>query len=194
MAHYLRRYQNVIVLALGLLMGMIIGVWIFTGQPLEIPRANAQDARSDDLPGPSPYEGALAPDFALQDLEGRELQLSEFEGDVVLLNFWATWCSPCKLEMPDIQERFVQYQEQGLIVMGVNFDEGPSDVGAFRDELGLTFNILLDPGALVQRQYQITGYPTSIFIDREGVIQVRHVGLLGADQLDRYLKKVGIEL
>jgi cytochrome c biogenesis protein CcmG/thiol:disulfide interchange protein DsbE len=194
MAHLWRRFQSAILLAVGLSLGLIIGVWIFADQPPEAPEGGRNETQDGAALGPSPYEGSRAPDFMLHDLEGGEIRLSDFEGHVVFLNFWATWCGPCQLEMPDIQGRFLKYKDQGLIVMGVNFDEAPSEVEAFRDRLGLTFTILLDPGALVQRQYQITGYPTSIIVDRQGVIRVRHVGLLGPAQLDRYLQKTGIEL
>jgi peroxiredoxin len=193
MAGFWRRAKTPIKLALGLTLGLIIGVWLF-GWPIEPPRGGLGATQHNAAPGPAPYEGSRAPDFALLDLGGGEIRLSDLKGDVVLVNFWATWCGPCQLEMPDIQERFSQYHDQGFTVVAVNFDENPDVVAAFKEDLGLTFDVVLDPGALVQRQYQITGYPTSIFVDREGVIQVRHVGLLDPSQLDRYLRGMGMDL
>lgn len=193
MARFWRRAKTPIMLALGLTLGLIVGIWLF-GWPIEAPGAGQGTAQPSGPPGPAPYEGSRAPDFALRELEGGEIRLSDFKGEVVLVNFWATWCGPCQLEMPDIQARFAEYHDQGFTVVAVNFDEDPDDVATFKENLGLTFDILLDPGALVQRQYQITGYPTSIFIDRDGIIQVRHVGLMDPSQLDRYLREMGIEL
>ena len=113
----------------------------------------------------APFKGSIAPDFRLQNLEGEEVQLSDFRGHPVLINLWATWCGPCRLEMPAIQDRFELYKEDGLVVLAVDFDEPASAVQDFRDELGLTFQILLDPGANVQNLYRNRNYPSSFFVD-----------------------------
>ncbi len=135
---------------------------------------------------------APAPGFELVALSGETLRLEDFRGTPVLLNFWATWCGPCRLEMPAFQARFEQYGGE-LAVIAVNFDEPREDVQTFVDELGLTFAVLLDPGADVQRLYQVLGYPTSYLLDAEGVIRVRHVGIMTEGQLDGYLADIGLE-
>lgn len=134
---------------------------------------------------------APAPDFELISLSGEGTALEDFRGKVVLLNFWATWCGPCRLEMPAFQARFDSLGDD-LSVVAVNFDEAESDVQAFVDELGLTFDVLLDPGAEVQRLYQVRGYPTSYLIDQDGVVRIIHIGIMTEGQLDDYLIDMGI--
>jgi len=135
--------------------------------------------------------GDQAPDFKLITLSGETIALEDLRGHPVLINFWATWCGPCRLEMPAFQERYVQYKPD-LRVIAVNFDENKEDVQTFVNELELTFDILLDPGAEVQKLYQIRGYPTSFFIDADGIIQVQHIGLIVESQLDEYLAEIGL--
>lgn len=140
----------------------------------------------------APVKGSIAPDFRLQNLDGEEVQMSDFRGHPVLINLWATWCGPCRLEMPAIQDRFELYEQEGLVVLAVDFDEPVSAVNDFRDELGLTFQILLDPGAKVQKIYRNRNYPSSFFIDEAGVIQVHHIGVMTGGQLDENLVEIGI--
>ena len=111
-----------------------------------------------------------------------------------MLNFWATWCSPCREEMPALEARFQRYRDQGLVVLAIDFDEPLEEVRAFRDEFGLTFPVLMDPGAIIQQLYRVRGYPTSYFVDRSGTIQVQHIGVMSEDQLDEYLVQMGVAL
>jgi peroxiredoxin len=138
-----------------------------------------------------PHEGALAPDFNLLSVNGEQVRLSELRGRTILINFWATWCGPCIIEMPVIETRFQKYTPE-LVVLAVNFDEPMEDVKAFVDELGLTFTVLLDPGAEIQKKYRIRGYPTTFIVDEEGIIQVQNIGVMTEGQLDRYLELVGV--
>ena len=140
----------------------------------------------------APEKGALAPDFALKNLDGELVRLSDFRGQPVLINLWATWCGPCRLEMPAFEKRFQMYKDDGFIVLAVDFDEPVDDVTSFRDELGLTFELLLDPGAEVQQLYRNRTYPSSFFVDGEGVIQVQHIGVMTEGQLDGYLEQLGL--
>lgn len=140
----------------------------------------------------APIMGSIAPNFKLQTLDGEEVQLSDFRGHPVLINLWATWCGPCRLEMPAIQDRFELYGDDGFVVLAVDFDEPVSAVKDFRDELGLTFHILLDPGANVQKLYRNRNYPTSFFVDEAGVIQVHHIGVMTEGQLDENLAEIGV--
>lgn len=139
----------------------------------------------------APVREALAPDFELVNLEGEKVKLSNYRGHAVLINFWATWCGPCRIEMPAIQARFEQYSPE-LVILAVDNDESQEIVSAFVDELGLTFTILLDFGADIQDLYQIRGYPSSYFVDANGIIQVVHIGIMTESQLDGYLAEVGI--
>jgi thiol-disulfide isomerase/thioredoxin len=119
------------------------------------------------------------------------VSFDEYLGKPILLNFWATWCAPCRIEMPVIQNSFDEYDGE-LSVIAINNAESKEDVRAFVDEFGLTFDILLDPEAEVQRLYQINGYPTTLIIDSDGVIRFRHIGLISDDQLDRYISEIGL--
>jgi peroxiredoxin len=139
-----------------------------------------------------PSPGSLAPDFTLTTINGDSVSLNQYRGKTVLVNFWATWCGPCRIEMPAIQSRFEQFRDEGLVVLAVDFDESQEVVAAFRDEFDLTFELLLDPGAEVQRLYRNRSYPTSFFIDPQGVIQVQHIGVMTEGQLDNYLEQLGL--
>lgn len=170
----------------GLLIGLAVGLGYFLGFPGQ-PSTGPSESRQEGA-----VEGQEAPGFVLQDTQGQEHALQDYRGRVVLLNFWATWCGPCRLEMPAIQERYESYADEQFAVLAVNFDEPQPEVVAFGDELGLTFPLLLDPGAEVQRRYRIRGYPTSVFVDEQGVVRVVHIGIMTEDQLDEALQEVGV--
>lgn len=140
----------------------------------------------------APLEGAPAPDFYLAGTDSQMHRLSDLRGTPVLVNFWATWCEPCRLEMPAIQARYERFGGTGLQVLAVDFDEPSEDVSSFGSELGLTFPLVLDPGGKVQSLYQVRGYPTSFFIDRSGKVQVVQIGVMTEGQLDRNLGAIGV--
>jgi peroxiredoxin len=118
-----------------------------------------------------PQKGFVAPDFTLEMLDGSEMTLSDLRGQVVLVNFWATWCPPCRAEMPAIQEVYEQYHDQDFIVLAVDIVEGDARVTTFADQLELTFPILMDRDGDVSERYRISSIPTTFFVDRSGVIQ-----------------------
>jgi len=126
-------------------------------------------ARSDRPP--APQTGFAAPDFTLETREGETVSLSDLRGQVVLLNFWATWCPPCRAEMPAIQKVYDQYADQGFTVLAVDVGEGDAQVAAFADERGLSFPILMDRDGAISTRYQVRAMPSTFFIDREGVIR-----------------------
>lgn len=139
-----------------------------------------------------PVMNAQAPDFTLQTAAGDTVQLSDFLGQPVLINFWATWCGPCRIEMPVIQERFERDKEEGLVVLAVNFDESLEEVAAYGEELGLTFHLVLDPGGEIQTRYRNRSYPTTFFVDAQGIIRAHHIGVMTEKQLDENLVKINI--
>ncbi len=127
---------------------------------------------------PAPRAGFLAPDFDLQTLDGQTVTLAQFRGQPVILNLWASWCPPCKAEMPAIQAMYSAYHEQGLVVLGLNMTS-QDDLGnaqAFAQQAGVTFPVLLDRDGSVARRYEMRALPTTVFIDRKGVIQEVVVG------------------
>jgi len=115
------------------------------------------------------------------------VSLRELRGQVVLINFWATWCDPCRAEFPDIQAVYQARKDEGFTVLGVNSHETRGAVEPFVAEMGVTYPILLDENSRVAKTYRPVGLPMSVLVDQEGIIQVRHVGLLTRDQLEEYL-------
>lgn len=127
---------------------------------------------------PSPREGFLAPDFTLNTLEGEELTLSDLRGDPVVLNLWATWCPPCRAEMPALQEVYEQNRARGLKVIAVNmtYQDSVSEAEAFVRQYALTFPVPLDTTGVVGNSYQMRALPSTFFIDHEGIIQQVVIG------------------
>lgn len=186
MAHFSWRW-----LLAGVFLGSAAGVIAFFGLPDQVDEASArQRALAEQLESIS--QGSEAPEFALQTVDGGTFRLSDHQGDVVLLNFWATWCGPCRVEMPALQQQYERRSSAGFVVAGVNAGESRQDVMSFGRELGLTFPLLLDPDEEVQRLYQIRAYPTSILVDQEGRIGRVHFGVLTEDLLDQYLMELGV--
>ena len=120
--------------------------------------------------------GSKAPDFELYDLEGKLHKLSDYKGTPILLNFWATWCGPCRSEMPHLEEVYENWKDKDLIFFAVNVGESSTDVTAFLDYFGFNMPVLLDNAKTVSRKYGVSGIPTTYFIDEDGIIQNRVVG------------------
>ncbi len=125
---------------------------------------------------PSPQVGFPAPDFSLSNLDGQSVRLADWRGQPLVLNFWATWCPPCRAEMPALQAAAQAYGDQGVRVLGVNQAEDPNPVVGFMQTLGLDFPVLLDRDAAVSQLYRVRSLPTTFFIDREGVIREIVIG------------------
>jgi len=132
-------------------------------------------------------EGHRAPDFQLEALDGSQVSLREHEGQVVLINFWATWCDPCRAEILDLEAVYRARRDEGFAVLGVNSQETRGAIEPFVTEMGMSYPILLDESGRVSKTYRPTGLPMSVLVDQKGIIQVRHLGLLTADQLQEYL-------
>ena len=127
---------------------------------------------------PSPREGFLAPDFTLNTVDGKEVTLSELRGKIVIINLWATWCPPCRAEMPALENAYEQYKDSGVVILGLNVtnQDSEKDIPPFVKEFGLTFPILLDRDGSVSTLYQLRGLPTTYFVNREGIIRTVVVG------------------
>ncbi|MBN1640786.1 MAG: redoxin domain-containing protein [Anaerolineae bacterium] len=139
-------------------------------------RAQVGAVEVSSAPQAAPQEGYPAPDFALHTTDGALVRLSDLRGKVVVVNFWATWCPPCRTEMPALQEVYLAHQERGLEVLAVNMQEGDPQAEAFVLANGLTFPVLTDPGGAVSARYRIASLPTTLFIDRQGLIRAIVIG------------------
>ena len=195
-------WASALIVTGGLLLGLAAGLLIFHGAPASQAVAVASPqpspraaAASETVPAaaPAPVVGAPAPDFTLADVSGTQVSLSDFKGQVVLLNFWATWCPPCKLEMPTLQQHYVDFKDQGLVVVGVEAGEPKAEVQAFAAEQQLTFPILPDEKSAVTDQYRVLALPTTFVIDRQGVIVRQHRGMMDEAQVDEYLAALGLK-
>lgn len=126
----------------------------------------------------APQKGFAAPDFTLQSIDGSSYTLSELKGNAVLINLWATWCPPCRAEMPAIEKMYREYKNQGFIVLAINmtYQDNYADISPFALEYNLTFPILLDEKARAGSAYQLQSLPSSYFIDRSGIISEVVIG------------------
>ncbi|MFQ5597741.1 MAG: redoxin domain-containing protein [Nitrospiria bacterium] len=123
-----------------------------------------------------PLVGGPVPHFQLESLNGSSGKISDYQGKVVLLNFWATWCEPCKKEMPEIQAAYDEYKDQGFVVLALNFGEKKSDAQKLVNEMGLTFPILLDRKVEVAERHNVVSLPVTFFIDPNGIIKEKVFG------------------
>ena len=138
-----------------------------------------------------PTIGKLAPDFELANLDGQSISLSAFRGKPVLLNFWASWCGPCRLEMPFIQQIYEEWSDKGLVVLTVNLQEDPDRVKEFVESLDLSFPVLLATNQEVPLAYNIRGIPATFFIDKNGIIQDIKIGAFSSGaEIERRLGKI----
>lgn len=135
--------------------------------------------------------GAKAPNFSLKTLDGKQVELSDYEGKKVMLNFWATWCPPCKKEMPDM-EKYTQQAGDDVVVLAVNIDP-ENDVQAFVEDNGITFTIPLDSQSAknpVNERYKILSIPTTYFIDKEGIIRNKVISAMTLKDMERNINSM----
>jgi peroxiredoxin len=140
--------------------------------------------------GGKPVEGEEAPDFTLTTLDGKQRSLSDLKGKPVMINFWGTWCPPCKTEMPAIQQAYMINKSKGFEVVSVNIRENDLPVHNFVQQMGLTFPIWMDKDREVVKQYKIGPIPSTFFINRDGVIEKKIEGPLQLNQLQYYINQI----
>ena len=132
-----------------------------------------------------------APDFTVKDLKGREISLSNYSGKVVFLNFWATWCGPCKAEIPGFIEAYKQYKDKGMEVIGISVDRiSPKSVLKFAEKYKINYPVIMSTDK-IQKDYEPGPYvPITIIIDKEGKIRHRHIGYMDKEKLKDYFLKL----
>ena len=196
--------RNRLILVGGLfLLGVALALLIFGGNlsggsptadpQLAFPQVPAAGEDVNPLTGRADpiAAGDQAYSFALSNLDGNPVALSDFAGQPVLVNFWATWCPPCRLEMPEFQRAFETHEQDGLVILAINEYEDVDTVRSFfSDDMGFTFTALLDSEGAVGKAYGATGLPASFFVAPDGTISAVHRGLMTGDQLDNYLSEI----
>ena len=133
--------------------------------------------------------GQPAPDFALKSSTGENMRLSEYRGDVVMINFWATWCGPCRQEMPLLDELYDRYERVGFNLLGVNIDDDSSRAMDMVRELGVSFPVLFDNRKEVSKMYDVDAMPVTVLVDREGNVRFVHQGYKPGYE-EKYLDQV----
>lgn len=171
----------------GVLVGLLVlsGVWLLTG------RNQAVGATLTEV---APYD---APTFSLKTPEGGQVNLADYKGKLVVLNFWGTWCEPCKEETPALQAAYEKLKDQGLVVIGVdllnaerNNQRGLDDVRRFTQLYGVSYPIGLDESGSVGQSYAINPIPTSYFIDQQGKVRYIRVGTLTTTDVERVFRRL----
>lgn len=134
--------------------------------------------------------GSAAPDFVLTDLNGNEVQLSDYRGKGVFLNFWGTWCEPCEREMPYMENQYKIFKDQGVKIIAVEAGSTKLAVENFRDKYGLTFPIVIDKGGKVVQAYDIYNLPDTYLIDKNGVVLDKITGEMTEADVKRYMERI----
>lgn len=133
--------------------------------------------------------GEMAPNFTLRADTGKNLRLSEYRGEVVMINFWATWCGPCRQEMPVLNELYQRYRPVGFTLLGVNIDDHSASASKMARRLGVAYPILFDVEKVVSRLYDINAMPTTVMVDRDGKVRYLHRGYLPGFE-SKYQKQI----
>jgi len=186
---------------IGALIGLLIGgaaayvLFRPSPSPAVDPVRNVRVYRVPPTGAPRPVARRPAPDFDLPSLRGGRLHLSDFRGQIVLLNFFASWCAPCAAEVPELQRAYENHRRHGVVVLGVAILDEFTEAQAFLARHRLTYPAVFDQGNRMMERYQVVGLPTSVFIDPSGQITSRFVGPFlgpaGVAELERRLAEAG---
>jgi cytochrome c biogenesis protein CcmG/thiol:disulfide interchange protein DsbE len=187
--HYHPKIAPILVISIVMLLMLAsasVAVWIVSG---------TSASRSETSTGTQPPQllgvGALAPDFELTNVDtGQPVTLSSLRGKPVWLNFWATWCPPCKTELPFMKQLYDKYGSQNLVIVGIDMQENPSAVRSFVQSNGYAWTFVVDTDGAVTNRYFMAGIPTHVFVDRNGVIQAIRVGDLQEGDMAELLGKI----
>jgi peroxiredoxin len=141
-------------------------------------------------PPPAARLGSPAPDFTLQTVDGDPLRLSDLKGKAVFMNFWATWCTPCREEMPAMQELYDEHRNRGLVILAVNMEEDQARVRLWVEQGGFTYTFVLDSDGEQVKRYNVKAAPTSYFIGRDGVIRDLKLGAISRAEMQAKVEKL----
>jgi peroxiredoxin len=141
------------------------------------------------LPAWAGVADVAAPAFTLQSTDGQSVSLAQFKGDVVMINFWASWCGPCRQEMPLLDSIYKQYKDMGFMLLGVNVEPHASNANAWLKKTPVSYPILYDPNSRVSQLYQVQAMPTTVIVDRKGIVRFVHNGYLPGDE-NQYMNSI----
>ena len=168
----------------------------FLRGPADRPAADSEHTAAsgeETTSGPScPAKAKANLNFTLKDINGANVQLADYKGKVVLLNFWATWCGPCKREIPEFVEAYERYRDKGFVILGVlsEDDPTPAELRTFMTEFQMNYPVFLEHQELAAANGELWALPTSFLIDRQGSICTKHMGAMSKEVLEREIKSL----
>lgn len=178
-----------LLVTIGMLFFVVSGCARMAQPPEEIARGGSQSGGGSPE-GSSSSSAIPAPEFTLNSLDGQEVSLSDFGGQVVLLNFWATWCYACRAETPDLERAYQAYKDKNVEFLRISVDTDTQLVESFIKEVGVTYTILLDPSHRVASDYAIRAIPTTHIVDEKGMIVGTQIGQLTESRVKEMLDQV----
>jgi cytochrome c biogenesis protein CcmG/thiol:disulfide interchange protein DsbE len=163
--------------------------WMLRGSGSSRPIAGTSGPVADGTASASPTTGELARlDLTVKDMNGASVRLADYKGKVIVLNFWATWCGPCQLEIPELVETYAAYKDQGVVVLGISIDDTAETLRTYAPQKKMTYPVLLMQDDVDEAYGPIFGVPVTFFIGRDGKISRKHFGPVTKPQLDQEIK------
>ena len=184
-----KRNLHIVVIAAAML--VVGSAYLIMSNESGVSTASAANLTTEYLAMEEPNEGALAPDFSLTSTEGKTIKLSSFRGRVVIIDFWATWCPPCKAEIPDFIKLYSDYKSDGFQMIGISLDQGGlKDVVPFMKDHGMNYPVVLGTEEVVSAYGGIRGIPTTFVIDKKGYVREAFEGYRSASTFENLVKQL----